>query len=121
MASYQEPQIYNSEAESDLSNKQYRGVKFGSDAEKVVLAGVDDDAIGILLNKPGVGECAEIAFPGGGGKAKLSGTVTRGDRLMLAADGWIKATTGKISNCKALDDGVAGDYISVTIESIVAL
>ena len=121
MASYQEPRIYNLDSEADLTAKQYRGVKFGSDEGKIVQAVANDDAIGILMNQPNVGEVAEVAFAGGGAKAKLSGPVTRGGRLMLAADGWVLATTGKISNCQALQDGVAGDYISVVVETMVAL
>lgn len=108
-------------ANSDLSAKQHHFVKFNGTASSdtvVAVASVDDRALGVLNNAPGAGEEAEVILTGVT-KVKLAGTVARNDGVGADADGaGIKAAAGKRIYGLALESGVAGQIISVAVNSV---
>lgn len=55
-----------------------------------------------------------------GAPISLAGTVAKGDLLMVSGGGFVKATTGKKSICRAAAAGVAGDIISAAPIPVVA-
>lgn len=115
MSSYSQPRMTTLEAGADLSSKQYHGVKFGS-ADDLVVAAAAEQGIGILMNQPTSGKMAEVALNGGGAKAKLAGTVARGDSLTPDADGaFVVAAAGERATCIAMASGVSGDVIAVEV------
>lgn len=103
-------------AKADYSAKQYYALKVDNAADnQAVLAGAGESAIGILLNKPILGEVCEIVCDGVV-PAKLGDTVTRGDELMVKSDGTLiphTSTNSKIG--VALESGVVGDIIPVLL------
>jgi hypothetical protein len=116
MASSSSPRIFGFKAGGDLSAKQFYGVVFGSADDTVVAAGAAVNAIGIVQNAPASGELAEVALQGGGAKAKLSGTVTRGSFLKTDANGAFEAATaGDKYAAMAMASGVSGDVIPVEV------
>lgn len=94
-------------------------VKGGADGEHVaksVLA--TDKSIGLALNDaPTAEDKVEVALPGGGGVAKLGGTVAFGDLLAPDTAGKLVATTtpGDRYIAMAMDAGVADDLIGVEV------
>lgn len=95
-----------------LNNKQYFGVKFGADDKTMVVSDLRD-ADGIVMNNPGLeGTEIEVAHDGLS-KAKLGGTVTRGDSITTDASGeWVVATAGQAAFAVALESGVDADVIT---------
>jgi hypothetical protein len=55
-----------------------------------------------------------------GAPISLSGTVAKGDLLMVSGGGFMKATTGKKVICAAAAAGVAGDIISAAAIPVTA-
>lgn len=108
-------------ANSDLSDKQFTFVKYHSTAsiDRVIAASsVDDRALGVLNNAPREGEEAEVVMTGVQ-KVKLGGTVARMDGIGNDANGLgVKAATGKRVYGFALESGVAGQIISVALNSV---
>lgn len=51
-------------AEVDLTAAQFHAVVFGTDQGEVNLAGAGDRLVGVLQNKPDVGEAAEVMVKG---------------------------------------------------------
>lgn len=99
--------------------QEFRAVKFGSSDKHVVKSSAATDKhVGISQNA-GVSadDPIEVALPGGGGKAKLGGTVTRGDALTSDANGKLITTTtaGDQVVAKAMASGVLDDVIGVEV------
>lgn len=116
MASCAKPNlITNLLAASSLASDQYKAVVLGSSG--VSLASTGQNAIGILQNAPASGAICEIAIAGGGGLAKVGGTVTAGDLLEANSSGLLVYATGAAENiiARALQSGVANDVISVQV------
>lgn len=105
-------------AGADLSSNQYYPVEADSasdgqgQAELVAASG--DDFIGILQNAPESGEAASI-MGSGISKALVNEAVLVGQRLMATPSGLGVATSGNFAGAIALEDGAAGDVISVLV------
>lgn len=115
-------------ANSDLSDKQFTFVKHHGTASNdsvVAIAAQTDIALGVLNNAPKAGQEAEVVFTGVQ-KVKLGGTVARGDFIGHDAAGLgitravASAGTGKVYG-KALESGVAGQVISVVLNTVTPL
>jgi hypothetical protein len=72
-------------AASDLSAKQYYGVKIDSNG-KIALAGEGDIAVGILQDKPEADAAGCVAI-GGESKVVAGGSVTAGTRFTFDSTG----------------------------------
>jgi hypothetical protein len=95
-------------------------VKAGASSDEYVqkCSAASDKSIGIAQNDTETaGDLAEIAVAGGGGKAKLGGTVSFGDLLAPDSNGKLVATTTNAERhiAMAMEGGVANDLISVVI------
>lgn len=95
-------------------------VKAGAASDSYVqkAAAASDKLVGIAQNDTTTaGDVAEIAVAGGGGKAKLGGTVSFGDLLTADTNGKLVATTSNAEKviAQAMQDGVANDLIAVLI------
>lgn len=86
MATMQNVQTVGIESGADLSAdaNQYKFVKLN--AGKVELAGLGDQAIGVLLNKPKLGDQAEVGI-GGIVKVQADAAFAVDVKLMSSADG----------------------------------
>lgn len=119
MASHSTPRIFGFKATADYSAKQFCALIFGADDEHVTVASsAGARCMGILQNAPSAADApAEVALPGGGAKAVLGGTVTRGNFLKVDANGaLVAAATDKDEYvAKAMASGVAGDVIPVEV------
>ena len=73
------------EASADLSGDQYKIVKLHTVAGQVALAGLGE-GIGILQNKPALGEAAEVRLLGLS-RVVVDGNVDIGDRIKSTASG----------------------------------
>jgi hypothetical protein len=79
-----------------------------------------DKSVGLCQNAVAAsGDKAEVALPGGGGKALLGGTVSAGDLLAPTTGGALIATTTATNRwiAIAMEDGVSGDIISVQVDA----
>ncbi len=77
----------------DLSDKQFHAVKPASTAGAVkVVSAVGDDCIGVLYNKPGDGEPAEVAA-GGVLKGVAGGSIAAGKPLGFNTTGRLVQST----------------------------
>ncbi len=95
-------------------------VKPGADADHVVVsAAATSKNLGIAMNTTTTAEdLVEVAFPGGGAKAKLgSGGCAIGDLLTSDASGTLVVTTtpGDRYVAMALADGAENDLVSVVM------
>lgn len=117
MASSRAPIYKSFLADADLSSYQYCFVKIGTDEQHVALGTANSKVIGILMNKPTSGQAAEVAMPGGGGKLKISETVTAGQYLTSTSvgQGEVADTSGEHVGAYAQDDGVVSDVIAVDV------
>ena len=108
-------------SDSDLSSKEGYFVK--RNGEKLVpIAAVTDLPFGLLVNAEAAGTVNTVALGGafaGTAQAKLSGAVAQDAVLQLAADGSVVtdvgAGTARVIVGRALEAGVAGDLIQVTL------
>ena len=102
------------EAGADLSAKQYHCVKLSSG--KAVLCAAGEDALGVLQNKPSLGEAA-VYMRLGLSKCAAAAAIAEGASVAAAADGRIE-TAGSgdyvIGKAKAAAAG-AGSIISVEL------
>ena len=82
----------------------------------VTKSGTGEQAIGIMINKPGLGEAAEVVVLGTA-PLKLTGTVAQNDYIKVDSVGTgIKSDTNLEKACAiALQDGDSGDEIEVLI------
>jgi hypothetical protein len=108
-------------AGADLSAKQYRFVKQGTDRNEVVLAtAATDKIIGVLQNDPVENEGANVRLLNGGGSTKLvaGGSITKGAYLTTDANGAAVATTtaGQVICGQAHEDADAGDIFEALLD-----
>ncbi len=119
-SSHSNPRIVTLKATAAIA-LAYLAVKPGADNEHAqVAAAATDKIIGISQNAPTTADDPlEIALPGGGGRAKLGGSVSFGDYLTSDADGKLIATTTANDRviAKAMSDGVLNDVIGVEVLS----
>lgn len=112
-------------ANSDLSAKQFAAVRpllatgtpgFGTGGAAVDLpAASGDPAIGLLQNKPILGEAAAVMVQGVS-KATAAGTVAIGDLLMCTPLGKLGlAGSGKYAIAQALENASDGDTFTVLL------
>jgi len=118
MAASSKPRIYTFKV--DVSVARGRAVKLNSaDGQHVtVCAATTDNPVGIAQNDTSAsGDFIEVALPGGGAKALLGGSVSKGNRLSSTTDGsLIKASgSGDEIIAEAMQDGVSGDIIAVEV------
>jgi len=113
MATSSQPKILAFKAGADLSAKQFCFVKFGADAETVVLCGAGEKAIGVLQNNPALGQVAEVAIMHGGAKVKSAGVIALGDLIASDANGLavVASTSGHFIVGQAFEAGVANKVI----------
>ena len=111
MSKFQAPRTRSFIAETDLSAKKYFGVKFGTDAEEVDLAGAGE-GFGVLMNSPLVGETAEVAMNGGGAMVQSGAAYAKGAELACDAAGkFVAASSTNIVLGIAIDAaGGADEY-----------
>ena len=83
-------------AGADLRTAQFKAVKINSSGQ-AVLAAAGDFAIGILQNKPNVGEAATIQVHGIS-KASADAAITAGARVTPSADGQLVTATVATDN-----------------------
>lgn len=116
MASSSTPRIFSLKADGAIT--AYTFVKAGSDANHCAQAGLNDRPIGIAQNAASAaGDKVEVAFPGGGAKLQVDGTVAASARLYSDASGLGKKCDGasKFIGALAMDAGVANDVIPVEV------
>ena len=101
-------------AASDLSTKQYHFVKLASATTVDIVSASTDKPIGVLLNKPGSGEAAEIALFGIV-KVKAHGSLNVADVIGTTsagkAEGGIGATQFVCG--QAIETSSANDIVTV--------
>lgn len=101
-------------ANVSLTSSQYLAVKVGSNG-KVALSGAGQQAIGILQNKPGADQAAEV-MGFGLSKAIYGNTVTAGQALMSDASGKLVPQTGTNAVVAvAITSGVLDDIATVFV------
>lgn len=100
-------------AGEDLSGAQYRAVKLQEG--KVFLATVDDTPIGILQDKPKIGQgCAVMVY--GVSKAIYGAQITAGQKLTSGQGGAVvPASSGDSVIGIALEDGGQGEIHSILL------
>ena len=102
----------------DLDTKQYYLVKQHTDGTIILAAAATDKIVGVLQNKPKIGEPALVRW-GGTSKVKLGGTVTVGAWLTATTDGTAIATTTDkdvvIGKLLAGASGASGDILEVQL------
>lgn len=82
-------------ASTDLSAKQFYGVRGSGTEGTVALANATTDAFGVLLNEPASGQACEIALLAGGGVVPMvaAGVIAVHKRVKFDANGKIEAAT----------------------------
>ena len=117
MASSSEPKVLTFKAAAAIAKGKV--VKAGADSEHVaVCSAATNKSFGIVQNAPDAAEAAaEVAMPGGGGKALLGGTVVQGDLLAPDSNGALVATTtpGDRYIAIAMEGGVVNQLIGVEV------
>ena len=122
MSVIQDPVILSFVAAADLSAKQYFLVKI-SDSNTVDLTGNGEAAVGVLLNKPALGQIAQVQI---GGLAKVVCAGALNAPVRLGSDAAGKATTGASTDyCVGLltqdvsGDGSIGEVILAPVPHLV--
>lgn len=118
MASHSEPRIYLFKHTAAIAKG--KAVKISNAAGDTVVVGAanTDRCIGIIQNAASSSlEGAEVALPGGGGKALLGESVSAGDYLVSHTDGSLYKANAEGDHiiAIAMQDGVAGDLIAVEV------
>ena len=95
-------------------------VKGGADREHVAVSALSTNKhIGVCMTSDvtTLDNAVEVAVGGGGGKAKLGGTVAFGDLLTSDANGKAVATTTALDRIVgiAMEDGVLNDLASIHV------
>lgn len=109
-------------ADADISANQFESVKMGTATDMKIskFAANTDSFLGVLQNKPSAdGEPAEVAYIGVC-KARLGGTVTRGDQIEPAADGEMVSAT-EITDGGAATVHVVGVALQSGVDQDVVL
>lgn len=108
-------------AVSSLASYQYYLVQLASTAGQVKLStSATSKTVGVLLNDPGAGEAAEVAFVGIV-KAAAETSVAIGDALTASSTGRVKTTTtdGNWVIGRALEaSSAAGDIIRIMLPAV---
>jgi hypothetical protein len=89
MATYREALVVSFVAGADLRNYSFAPVRLDATG-RVVLAGANERAIGILQNKPNNGETASVMLYGIS-KAVAAGAISIGSPVVAAANGRVSA------------------------------
>ena len=90
MATYREALEISFVAGADLQNYPFAPVRLDAATGRVVLAGANERAIGILQNKPNVGETAVVMLYGIS-KAVAAGPISIGSPVVAAGNGRVSA------------------------------
>jgi hypothetical protein len=115
MSSYVQPEIKVFTSNSDFSAKQFHFAKLAS-GTNVAQSGAGEKAIGVVMNKPAVGQEAEVALLGGGALVKLAANVTAGQSIKSDANGaGVVGVATDWCPAIAMESGVIGDVISVLL------
>lgn len=103
-------------AAADYSTKQFRCVKVSAADTVSVCSGATDKAVGILQNKPGQYQAAEVAVLGIA-KGICGDTVTAGAQVGTDANGALVAKTTDLDHVigVALEAGASGTIIAVLL------
>ncbi len=100
---------------------QFLGIVEDVNGKGAVNASAGGAIVGVMLNKPKLGEAALLRHYGET-KVKLSGTVAAGDALKCAADGtFLKATTGAVVVGYMKEDGSSGDLRTAFVSTFSRL
>lgn len=104
---------------ADAAVAKGKAVKIGTDRRHVAVGAANTDrCIGIQQNTTTSAEdVAEVALPGGGGKALLGEAVSAGNDLCAHTDGRfvIVNAEGDQILCRAMEDGAENDLIGVEV------
>lgn len=115
MAVTQHGDKFSFKANSDLHLLQFYAVKQISDTSVDIVTANTDNVVGFLVNKPRLGETAQVARIMGGAtiKVKAGGTIAVGAPLTIAADG--RVVTGTTTNIvgRAMQAAVANDVFQM--------
>ena len=119
MASIVQPNISTFNAGATIVKGH--AVKMSSDSVVECTANTDR-AIGIAQNSAASGEKVEVAMPGGGGKFVASETIGQGLSMVPHTDGTAAKANAEGDKviAIALEDGVAGDLMSVMVCKLTA-
>jgi len=90
MATYRGALVVSFVAGADLRNYPFAPVRLDAATGRVVLAGANERAIGILQNKPNAGETAVVMLYGIS-KAIAAGAIAIGSPVVAAANGRVSA------------------------------
>ncbi|MCS7187445.1 MAG: DUF2190 family protein [Armatimonadota bacterium] len=90
MATYREVLEVTFIAGADLSANRFAAVRLDSTTGRVVLAGANERALGILQNTPAAGQPATVMIYGIS-KAVAAGPITAGSPVICAANGRVQA------------------------------
>lgn len=113
-------------AAADYSAGRGKSVTISGDTA-TLSASATTQARGIILEGATSGNQVTVAILGAGGgtvPAKLSGTVTKGDKLQQHTDGtWITdaGTGSRVVSLVALESGVSGDIIEAAMLTPISL
>lgn len=113
-------------AAADYSAGRGKSVTISGDTA-TLSASATTQASGIILEGATSGNQVTVAILGAGGgtvPAKLSGTVTKGDKLQQHTDGtWITdaGTGSRVVSLVALESGVSGDIIEAAMLTPISL
>lgn len=116
MQSCTQPRTETKTAGGTISRGQ--AVKFSSDDDTVVKSSAStDNHIGIAQNDALVGQPVEIAIPGGGGMAQAGGTIARGDKLGVDANGDLVKVAAQhdVIIAQAKESAVDNDIFAVEV------
>lgn len=117
MASFSQPRVLTYKADGSITRG--KAVKPGSDDNHVAVGAANTDAcIGITLDTVTAAEgLVEVCMPGGGCKALVGGSITKGNLLVSHTDGTLirAVASGDRIVAMALESGVAGDYLAVEV------
>jgi hypothetical protein len=105
----------------DLEDEnQFTFVKWDGAADLVTkVAALADQALGVLNNAVKQGEEADVTLVAASQKVRLGATVARGDGIGSTATGrGKKAAAGERVYGRALEAGVSGQVISVSLNAI---
>ena len=90
MATYKEAFVLSFVAGADLRSYPFAPVRLDTTTGRVVLAGANERAIGILQNKPNNGETASVMLYGIS-KAVAAGSISIGSPVVSAGNGRVQA------------------------------
>lgn len=105
-------------AASDLSAKQWYGVKVDSAGKAAAITATTDICAGVLRNKPETGEAAEICPVGAGGVARMILGATIDEGALVTIDSTGRAAASAAANYTiglTLKGGAVGEIGSILL------